>query len=44
MISITSFRFTIARTLNQHHGLNLGVYGNVTAPGVVTVGDPVTVG
>ena len=34
----------IARTLNQHHGLNLGVYGNVTAPGVVTVGDPVTVG
>ena len=33
----------IATTLHHHHGLNLGVYGNVTAPGVVAVGDPVTV-
>jgi MOSC domain-containing protein len=34
----------IARTLNRHHGLNLGVYGNITEPGVIAVGDPVTVG
>jgi uncharacterized protein YcbX len=34
----------IAKTLHQHHGLNLGVYGNVTESGVIAVGDPVTVG
>jgi uncharacterized protein YcbX len=34
----------IATTLHRHHGLNLGVYGNIAAPGVVAVGDPVNVG
>lgn len=33
----------VAATLKHHHGLNLGVYGNVTGPGVVAVGDPVSV-
>jgi uncharacterized protein YcbX len=34
----------VARALRDHHGLNLGVYGNVTGPGVVAVGDPVSIG
>jgi hypothetical protein len=34
----------VARVLRDHHGFNLGVYGNVTGPGVVAVGDPVSIG
>jgi uncharacterized protein YcbX len=34
----------IARTLNREHGLNLGLYCAVTAPGTVGVGDPVALG
>ena len=32
----------IARTLRDHHALNLGVYCAVARPGTVRVGDPVT--
>jgi uncharacterized protein YcbX len=34
----------VARTLNAHHGLNLGVYCGVERPGVVRVGDVFAVG
>jgi uncharacterized protein YcbX len=32
---------SIVRTVRDHHDNNLGVYGTVTVPGPVTVGDPV---
>jgi uncharacterized protein YcbX len=34
---------TIAKTLNHHHSLNLGVYCGVTTPGEVRLGDAVEV-
>jgi uncharacterized protein len=34
----------IARTLERHHDLNLGLYCGVGTPGAVAVGDPVSVG
>lgn len=34
----------IARTLQREHGLNLGVYCGVTTPGIIAMGDSVTVG
>jgi len=34
----------VARSLREHHELNLGVYCGIDRPGVVRVGDPVTVG
>lgn len=34
----------IARTLHREHGLNLGLYCAVGTPGVVAVGDQVTIG
>lgn len=29
------------RTVAQHHGATLGVWGQVTGPGDVSVGDPI---